>query len=136
MTPQGRHDEAEQYLLDFGTELRKNGFRIMIPTKRNESVFERATYFFFEKDNRVAYCQHNGGYDGTRLSTCHYPSRKNGTGVNYSNNYGDLTVKKAEGTLKFRSTWDNQPYHSLEEYAKRNNWCKYDIFEPIDQEEE
>lgn len=134
MTRKEMADKNEQYLLDFGTELRENGFRIMIPQKREGLAFERTTYFFFEKDNRVAYCQYNGSVDGIRFSTCHYPSTQNGNGVIYLSNC-ELTVKNAEDTLMFRSRWDNQPYKSLEEYSKKNSWCKYEIFEPIDQED-
>lgn len=123
-------------LRDYAKLLIDNGFRLLIYKSRESGA--PVTWFHFEKDNKIGYCQESY-FGGLRFSSVHKPSKEAGTGYGLSGEFDSIcnpTIEHAQEAMNLlKPFWANdvnfmpKKYKSLEEYMERETILKYDIVE-------
>lgn len=112
-------------LRDYKNYLLSKGFKV---TDRAE----KSSWFLFEKNAIIAYCQKDSFY-GLGFSSVNKPHHEYGVGTVIFRHLINPTVDDAEEMVRRQwSHFKSEPYKSLEDYISypTNKWAKYSIIYP------
>lgn len=112
--------------MKFKFMLLESGFNV---AQANLSAPHNVTWFLFEKNGILGYCQIDSFF-GLGFSSVNKPDRVYGVGTSISRHLINPTVHDAEEVVRRQwSHFELELYNSLEDYISdpANKWAKYSI---------